>query len=393
MRIRLATLNAWALPEPLGRDVKARLHAIGERLPTLDLDVIAFQEIWTKDAAKRLRKAGRAAGLEHCWFDDDTFAGGGLLVLSRLPIDSVHFEPFEVRGEAERVASNLEFLSGKGFATIQLATPAGPFLLVNTHLHARYRSMAAHRYVPHRTGQAVQITSRFIASELPMAAVGDFNLREGEAGYRVFTDILGLEDVAALLDNRQNTTLHSNPYRNPLAIDRRKDFVFVRNGREQHVVPRSVMRSFDEVIEVEGRRGSYSNHAGLVVDLELTPAPATPAVSAGAGLDAGVYDLAAQMLAEGERLSRARQSGVRQISAIGIGLAAVAALGAAPKRMSRRRLLRSSLSAGALLALTPGLGFSVVSEVLVPDQIRAFRHAAAQLAQLRPVPQGGTFSS
>jgi hypothetical protein len=30
----------------------------------------------------------------------------------------------------------------------------------------------------------------------------------------------------------------------------------------------------------------------------------------------------------------------------------------------------------------PGVGFSIVSEVLVPDDIRAFRNATAQLAKL-----------
>jgi hypothetical protein len=51
--------------------------------------------------------------------------------------------------------------------------------------------------------------------------------------------------------------------------------------------------------------------------------------------------------------------------------------------MSRRKLLRSALSGAAVLGLTPGVGFSIVSEVLVPDDIRAFRNAAAELARLR----------
>ena len=50
MQVRLATLNVWALPEPLGRDVTARVDAIGHRIPSLDLDLIAFQEVWTRAA-------------------------------------------------------------------------------------------------------------------------------------------------------------------------------------------------------------------------------------------------------------------------------------------------------------------------------------------------------
>ena len=96
-----------------------------------------------------------------------------------------------------------------------------------------------------------------------------------------------------------------------------------------------------------------------------------------------VFDLAARVLAEGESLAARRQNGTRKLSGVGIGLAAAAALSARPKRISRRKLLRGSLATAALLALPPGVGFSIVSEVLVPDEIRAFRNAAAQLAQLR----------
>jgi len=43
---------------------------------------------------------------------------------------------------------------------------------------------------------------------------------------------------------------------------------------------------------------------------------------------------------------------------------------------------RSELGAAAVLALTPSIGFSIASEVLVPDEIRAFQQAAKQLGEL-----------
>jgi endonuclease/exonuclease/phosphatase family metal-dependent hydrolase len=387
MRIRLATLNVWALPEPISRDPQARIDAIGERLPALGLDLIAFQEVWTGDAADRLLAAGRRAGLVHGWAGNSRIGTGGLLVLSRLPIEDVRFEAFAVTGAPEKAAANLEYLSGKGFVTVRLSTPDGPLLVVATHLHARYGSSAPHRHVPHRTGQAVQLSARFARRREPMVVMGDFNFREGETDYRVLTQILGLQDVAARLDKRQNTTLHTNPYRNPEAIDRRKDFVFVRNGAEQRLVPADIRRSFDGILEIDGRPASYSNHAGLVVDLDVQRVPATaqglPSVSAGPPRD-DVFDAAAHMLQQGEELALARQDGSRTVSAVGLGIAGAAALGAIPKRMNRRRLLRASLAAGALSVLAPSLGFRVASEILVPDEIRAFREASRQLAALRP---------
>ncbi len=64
MRVRVATLNVWALPTFLGEDVAARMRAIGRRLPDLDLDAIAFQEVWIPDARATLVAAGRRAGLD-----------------------------------------------------------------------------------------------------------------------------------------------------------------------------------------------------------------------------------------------------------------------------------------------------------------------------------------
>jgi hypothetical protein len=49
--------------------------------------------------------------------------------------------------------------------------------------------------------------------------------------------------------------------------------------------------------------------------------------------------------------------------------------------VSRRRLLRTALQVGALLALTPGVGLSIVSEVLTPDELRAFERLRLRLAR------------
>jgi endonuclease/exonuclease/phosphatase family metal-dependent hydrolase len=377
VQIRLATLNVWALPEPIGRDVSARIDAIGRRLAALDLDLIAFQEVWTRDAGRRLGDAGRSAGLRHAWSGGAD--AGGLLLLSRYPIDEVSFESFALQGEIERVAMNLEYLSGKGFATARLSTPAGPLLVVNTHLHARYSSAAKHRHIPHRTAQAVQMAARFMGRAEPVVMLGDFNCQDGESDYQVLTEILGMTDAAMALGNPQSTVLHTNVYRRASSRDRRKDYFFVRSGGDRNLVPRAVVRSFDDRFEIDDEPANCSDHAGLVGDFEIRqlPAAARPVPSRDA------FELAECALTEGESLASERQSGNRRLSGIGIGFAALAALSARPKRMSRRKLLRGALSGAALLGLTPGVGFSIVSEVFVPGDIRAFRNAAAELAKLR----------
>ena len=75
MRIRVATLNVWALP-PLAPSVGPRMRAIGRRLASLDLDAMALQEVWTEGARERLIAAGPEAGLPHAWHHPAAFGGG-----------------------------------------------------------------------------------------------------------------------------------------------------------------------------------------------------------------------------------------------------------------------------------------------------------------------------
>ena len=110
MPIRVATLNAWAPPAPLARDVSYRIESIGEKLPDYHFDVIAFQEVWTSGARRELLRAGARAGFGHAWAGEGVSwlqgtERGGLMVLSRWPIEDVRFERFAVRGEPERAVT------------------------------------------------------------------------------------------------------------------------------------------------------------------------------------------------------------------------------------------------------------------------------------------------
>jgi sphingomyelin phosphodiesterase 2 len=180
--VRLATLNVWGLPWPFAREGAERMHAIGAALPALELDLAVFQEVWTEDARQSLREAGARAGLAHVWQNGPALGGSGLLVLSRLPISSAHFERFSVRGYPERVDHG-DYYGGKGFLRISLEHPSGPISLVTTHLHARYASDVEHAYVPQRIAQIVQLASAIWSSEEPTLAVGDFKRQHGLAIY------------------------------------------------------------------------------------------------------------------------------------------------------------------------------------------------------------------
>ena len=379
MRIRVATLNAWALPEPLAADVEPRLRAIGAKLPELDADVVAFQELWTAPARARLVEAGLGAGLVHSWQSAGGIGDGGLLVLSRRPIERAEFEPFFLRGEAERLDHG-EYWSGKGVARLRLAAAGAHLCFLDTHLHARYNQDAIHRYRPHRVAQLVQLVSSALRHERdPVVLAGDLNFEEGDPEYRVLRGLSGLRDVAAELDRREPTTLATNPYREDTKLpSRRIDYVLVRDGAERGLVPRAVRRVFDEPIEIGGRWRSHSDHAGVLAELEL----AAPAARAPTAPDPRAIERARALLAEGRADARQRANESRTRSLVGVGAAGLAVASGRLGPMNRRRFVRSAFRSTALVALAPAAAFGVLAEHYAPDEIRAFERAAACLDTL-----------
>jgi endonuclease/exonuclease/phosphatase family metal-dependent hydrolase len=377
VQLRVATLNAWGLPEPIARHVPQRMRAIGARLAELGADVVALQEIWLDDSRDTLVAAGRAAGLEHSWSLDAMLGGSGLLVLSRLPIREASFEPFSIRALPEGLR-HIDFLGGKGFAYLRLDAGGIPLGFVNTHLQARYRRDVEHQYRAHRTGQVVQLALRARGWEEPCIAVGDFNFEEGDPEYRVLTGLTGWRDAAAALDRREPTVLRRNPYRSERGTNARKDLILTGAGASQTLAPRAVRRIFDSDLDFDGEAGGYSNHYGVLADLELVPR------SAGSGrrpeLDREAVALAAGLLEEGRRAAERRRLDNRAWAGMGLGGAALAAVGVRRLRVSRRRLLRLSLTSAAFAGLAPGAALSILSEVYVPDEIRAFDELAARLA-------------
>jgi endonuclease/exonuclease/phosphatase family metal-dependent hydrolase len=377
MNIRVATLNVWGLP-PLSPRVPERMAAIGDRLASLNLDVVAFQEVWTAEARRVLRAAGQRAGLVHAWHKSASLGGSGLVVLSRLPIDSIRFEGFELDGVPERLDHG-DFYAGKGFVSIRVNTQAGPVTVIATHLHAPYSGPIARQYRAHRIGQIIQIAMAARETDDPILALGDFNFREDEPEYAIFTGLTGARDTAAELDRRQPTVRGENAYRRNGSRPRRVDYVFARDGVERGITPLSIERSFDKALSFHGQRASYSNHAGLVATFAISEG-ATPLTRPSPGIVAR----AREFLSEGRANAERRQRGRRTWAGLGFGCAAVASVGLRSPNLTRRRLLRGSLQCVAVTALAPGVGLTLLSEVFVPSEIRAFDTLANRLRHTWP---------
>jgi endonuclease/exonuclease/phosphatase family metal-dependent hydrolase len=369
--LRLLNLNVWVLPLDLSRDVQARLERIGTRVAELAPDVVAYQEVWNAEAAATLIASGRAAGFEHVWQHVPGAQGSGLLVLSKLPIRTGRFEPYEARGRPERVWHG-DWLGGKGFGDVVLETPRGRVRLVVTHLHAAYDDDA---YDGTRLAQAIQLTAALRATELPVLATGDFNLEEDEVHHRVLTDLGGLRDVAAELDHREMTILSDNPYREDGAAEERIDYAFVRNGREAGLTPRRVERVLDGDFTLDGRRAAASDHAGLLAEIAWGPPAHLPTRSPRARRT--VADATAVLDADLER-TRSRQSSRRGLGVVSLLLALPAMFG------GRRGVTRRRFLAG-LLGLT-GVGLLGLAEGPTHENVRALRRARERLAELLESP-------
>lgn len=342
--LRALTLNVWGGIPFVGRHDRPRMSAIGSELPRLAPDVVGFQEVWTTELRQRLARAARAAGLEHVWHGGRS-ACGGLMVASRLPLRGARFHRFPVGGVPHHVHRG-DYWGGKGWVSVEVALAVGTVRLVVTHTQAQYgiEGMDVNRL--HRICQILVLAAAVLEERHPVLALGDFNMEEGDPDYELLLGLTGFTDAARVLGNRQTTLLADNPYRFS-SRESRIDYVFTRPGAHHALVPRGVHRVLDGRLEIDGTRGSYSDHAGLLVDLEMSvhsssaaPSP-TPAALASAD----------RLLARAEALAM-RHARASFITAT-LGLAATGWLSRA--KSGRRLGALASVSAttlvGAMMAL------------------------------------------
>ena len=376
MRVRVLSLNVWDLPRPFGHSARARMQRISEALPALECDLLVFQEVWTSTSRDALIAAGQRAGCPHAWHRERTTGGSGLLVLSRAPIRSARFVPYSLSGLPQRV-THADFYGGKGFVQLSIDLDGELFSVFGTHLHARYtRDNGRDEYLGHRAAEVVEIAAAIRREPTPVIAVGDFNFQESSPEHEILLGLTGLVDAAAALDSRQATVTLSNHYRRARGAggERRIDYVFSRSGLRRGARPVRIRRILDETIEISGERGNYSDHAGLLAEVELQgPGAATPE------LDAEAVARAHALLESGRRSAESRRTGQRLAAGSGL-LAGVSALVAARSLpVSRRRLLHAGLLSLAGAAWAASASLTALSEAFVPDELSGYERVSALL--------------
>lgn len=355
----------------MSQDDAIRLSAIGERLQGLSADVVALQECWTQKARETLVAAGGRAGYRYVWHNPTDLGGSGLLVLSRLKIIETTFARFLVRGKPERL-DHSDYYGGKGFALVRVQSEGGPITILNTHLHARYsRGSEQDEYLEVRVAQAIQLSATLQTVAEPLIALGDFNLREGETEYRILQGLAGLRDVGADLEMTQPTVGSANPYSRGPNV--RIDYVFTRDGRDRAARGFTIRRVLDEPLEINGGPATYSDHYGVMADVEVGGAPAPRHRP-----DSSALSLAREALAHGQELTSRRERS-QQLGAVGVAVGSATLWTAAP-RWTRRAWLRSLVRSGALAGFAASAGFGWLGLATTPEELRAFRTVERQLA-------------
>ena len=379
MALRVLTFNVWDLPWPVSRHRQRRMRVIARRLPELGCDIAAFQEVWSEDARSVLIEAGRDDGLEHVWHRPNALGGSGLLVLSRLPIRSQSFTRYVLCGLPQRLL-HMDYYSGKGLALLSLTTDEGSLTFVNTHLHARYGRYARteDEYLGHRASEIVQLATALASHDEPAVVVGDFNVTEGSPEYAILLGLTGLEDSAAQLDARQTTAVPDNPYRVRGRPGTRIDYVFTRAGVGRSAAARAVERVLDEPLEIDGEEASYSDHAGVIAEIELARGPSSlprPTPEA--------LEQAHVLLDQGREIARRRRSRTRAWGGAVSGIAMLGSAAAWRGPLPRRGFLRVAAIGLPALALTGGTAAMALEEGFVRNELRAYDDVQALLLELQ----------
>jgi endonuclease/exonuclease/phosphatase family metal-dependent hydrolase len=184
--ISVLTYNVRGLPWPVALGRARALRAIGDELAELrrqgrQPDVVLLQEGFRGE----VEDLARASGYAH-WAQGPgrkglgKFTGGGLHVLSDLPIRSTVSAPYSA-------CAGYDCLANKGVMIVRVEVDGGLVDVVNTHMNSRRASRAApaQALAAHnrQTEELQAFLARHVAPGRPVLIGGDFNVKNAPERY------------------------------------------------------------------------------------------------------------------------------------------------------------------------------------------------------------------
>jgi endonuclease/exonuclease/phosphatase family metal-dependent hydrolase len=191
-QLTLATLNTLGLPLR-ANDLPARYRAAAEFFEASDIDVVCFQEVFTRwhlrhltSALPSFRHVRRAPGV--------LGPAGGLVTMSRRPLSRARYHrfPFPAKG-VSRVNQLKSLLKGS------LVTKLQDLWIVNTHPMPNWDGdwSATNRHGPMHRQQLNHLAGVIAAQTGPLVACGDFNIAADSTYMNDFIAATGLVDANA----------------------------------------------------------------------------------------------------------------------------------------------------------------------------------------------------
>ena len=213
--LRIATANLWGvsvLGVDWADDIDERFAAMAHRLAENGprLDIVLIQEAW-KDSARRALLAHPGVTRNFPFRVDvaEQPGGGGLVILSRFPIELAAFHRFDRQGNCMKFWEG-DCLSGKGVLAARISIHGRPFWIADTHLIACYQranepETGCDQQDPNGEVRWQQLTEvrRFVESNVggePSLLAGDFNLTPTSRYFAAMTDTTGSANASRTAD-------------------------------------------------------------------------------------------------------------------------------------------------------------------------------------------------
>lgn len=198
--LRIVSLNCWGL-KYLAKYRSERLTEIGTQLASAvpQPDIVGLQECWTQQDYNSIREKTRHF-LPYGKFYHSGIFGGGLVILSRWPIEESNMVQYPLNGRPAAFYRG-DWFVGKGVACARIRTGPERRDLVEvfcTHLHAPYETEPFDSYLCHRTAQAWEIAKlmRGAAERGHLViGMGDFNMIPLSLAHRIIETHSPVRDV------------------------------------------------------------------------------------------------------------------------------------------------------------------------------------------------------
>lgn len=254
LRLKVLTFNCL-----FRGNTRARLARAAVELDRSDADVVCLQEVvWRRNVA--LLRALTPSFVHAAVRTWGAGVVGGLVTLSRWPIEGQRFEVYHERGWMLTIAL-ADWLLRKGLLITWLRIRGQPVVVVNTHMLANYDEdwSSENRYASRLRLELAQLADavRQIDPSLAVIIAGDLNTPADSALFHEFVADMGLQYAPC------GPTLAEPEY----AIDH----VLIRPPAATQVQMDTRLRFDTEVDLPDGRRSRLSDHNAVEATISLTP--------------------------------------------------------------------------------------------------------------------------